>query len=77
MRMLAASSKPNRLWSVKTVRMPIKCEWRMPSWPMELRLAWACIRWMCSRRRIERRYGREVKKLGRVAEEAIGGKGMW
>jgi hypothetical protein len=40
-RILAASSKPKRLWSVKTDRTPNKCEWSMPSWPRDERLAWA------------------------------------
>jgi hypothetical protein len=75
-KMLAASSNPNRLWSVKTVRIPMKCECRIPSCPMDERLACAWIKCICSRRKIVRRYGSEVKKLGRVADEAIGRKGM-
>jgi hypothetical protein len=43
---------------------------------MDERLACAWIKCICSRRKIVRRYGSEVKKLGRVADEAIGRKGM-
>ena len=75
-RMLAASSNPNRLWSVNTVRIPMRCECKMPSWERDERLAWAWIKWICSRRRIVRRYGRNVRKLGKVADLAIGRKGI-
>ena len=75
-RMLAASSNPNKLWSVNTVRMPIRCECKIASWPRDERLACAWIKCICSRRRIVRRYGRKVRKLGRVADLAIGRKGI-
>jgi hypothetical protein len=42
---------------------------------MDDKLACAWINCMCSRRRIVRRYGKEVKKFGRVADEAMGIKG--
>jgi hypothetical protein len=54
-KMLAASSKPNRLWSVKTVRIPIRWACRIPSCPMDDKLACAWISWMRSRRNIVRR----------------------
>lgn len=38
-RMLAASAKPNKLWSVKTVRAPSRCACKTPSCPREDKLA--------------------------------------
>lgn len=75
-KMVAASSKPNRLWSVKTVLTPKWWAWRIPSWANDDRLACPWIIWMRSRLMMDRKYGRNVKKLGRVAEEAMGMKGM-
>lgn len=38
-RIVAASSNPNRLWSVKIVLIPNKCAWRIASWAREDKLA--------------------------------------
>jgi hypothetical protein len=73
--MLAASSNPNKLWSVNTVLMPSRCAWSIASCPNEERLACAWMRWMCSRSMIVRKYGKNVKKFGSVAEDAIGTNG--
>jgi len=54
----------------------MRCECRMPSCPMEERLACAWIRCICSRNKMVRRYGSEVKKFGSVAEEAMGRNGI-
>ena len=66
-----ASSKPKRLWSVKTVRTPIRWEWRSPSWAIEERLACPWRSCIFSRNNMGRKYGKKAKKFGNVAFDAI------
>ena len=54
-RMLAASAKPNKLWSVKTVRTPSRCACKTPSCPREDKLACEWISVIRSRRMMVRK----------------------
>lgn len=76
-RILAASANPNRLWSVNTVRMPIKCEWNTASCAKLDSPPWPWTKLICSRSTMVRKYGRKVRKLGNVADEAMVCRGMW
>lgn len=75
-RMLAASSNPNREWSVNMVWIPRRWACRIASCPSEDNEACAWIRLILSRIMMVLKYGRKVKKLGSVADEAMAMKGI-
>jgi hypothetical protein len=76
-RILAASAKPNKEWSVKTVLKPIVRACRMASKQKLLRLAWPCTISMRSRMMMFRKIGKNEKTVGNVAARYITQKGTW
>ena len=74
-KILAASAKPKREWSVKTVRSPIVLACRMASWHKLLKLAWPCTISICSLMMIFRKIGKNEKTVGRVDSRYMTKKG--